>query len=414
MGSCTTTPKLKNCQIKIKSNTKGNNSFIETTPLTDNCEIEPNNINSNSLETNNNNNNNNHNHIHNNKDKANQHHNDNEIRITKLNFELPADKEVFLCPIYIPKNTNIIIKINGKWSFHQNGYCFNCEGDPKEQYRNNNYGRLMGKVTGGSPFAFISENFSFTSTISGQLTLYANGDMVSVVPYGVMRIQLEGGCVSMEQNEIDKVIGWEQLVDLVIENEKMFGIKATNNNNHSNNSISGVNVNLHDEELNVVTFINKVRTNPKLFAQLYIDTTDNEYNELYHMLCEYTPVGVVNIKHNLCNAAKEHCVDICKAQTTGHISSDMKSMPGDRIRKYIGNSNNNNNNIYFGECLCFGLKKGFSIVIEMLLGRNVKVKHNRLNILNEQFNEIGVCIRNHGSYQWGCVVVFGKDLEQHN
>ena len=401
MGSCTTTPKLKNCQIKIKSNTKGNNSFIETTPLTDNCEIEPNNINSNSLETNNNNNNN-HNHIHNNKDKGSQHHNDNEIHITKVNFELPADKEVFLCPIYIPKNTNIIIKINGKWSFHQNGYCFNCEGDPKEQYKNNNYGRLMGKVTGGSPFAFISENFSFTSTISGQLTLYANGDMVSVVPYGVMKIQLEGGCVSMEQVEIDKALGWEQLVDLTIENEKKFGTKATTTNNTNNT------INLHEEELNLVSFINKVRTNPKLFAQQYIDSTDMEYNELFQMLCEYSPVGVVNIKHTLCNAAKEHCVDICKSQTTGHVSSDMKSMPGDRIRKYVDNTNEN---IYFGECLCFGLKKGFSIVIEMLMGRNVKVKQNRLNILNEQFNEIGVCIRNHGSYQWGCVVVFGKDLE---
>ena len=396
MGSCTTTPKLKNCQIKIKSNTKGNGSFVETTPLTNNCEIEPSSGNSNSLETNTNNNNTQH-HVHN-KDKA-SHQHDNEIRLTKINFDLPADKEVFLCPIYIPKNTNIIIKINGMWSFHQNGYRFNCEGDPKEQYKNNNYGRLMGKVTGGSPFAFISENFSFTSTISGQLTLYANGDMVSVVPYGVMRLQLEGGCVAMQQVELDKALGWEQLVDVIIENEKTFGIKATTANNTSI---------LHEEELNLVAFVNKVRTNPKLFAQQYIDSTDTEYNELFQMLCEYSPVGVVSIKHNLCNAAKEHCADICKAQTTGHVSSDMKSMPGDRLRKHIGNKSER---IYFGECLCFGLKKGFSIVTEMLLGRHLKVKQNRLNILNEQFNEIGVCICNHGSYQWGCVVVFGKDLE---
>ena len=55
----------------------------------------------------------------------------------------------------------------------------------------------------------------------------------------------------------------------------------------------------------------------------------------------------------------------------GHLSCDLKLTIGDRLKHNYKKKIN-----YYGENLCFGKRKGYSIVIEMLMNEN-----NRTNIL---------------------------------
>ena len=56
------------------------------------------------------------------------------------------------------------------------------------------------------------------------------------------------------------------------------------------------------------------------------------------------------------------------------------------------------------------------IVITLLIDEGVKGEGHRINILNEEFNSVGVAIYPHKTYKTNCVIDFGKmkrsDLNQ--
>ena len=130
------------------------------------------------------------------------------------------------------------------------------------------------------------------------------------------------------------------------------------------------------------------------------------YNELFNFLFNYTPVGEISANISLCEAAKSHNMDIGQIGINGHSGSDNKTDIGTRIHKY-----SNKRVHYYGENLLFGKRKAYSIVLEMLKGNTLNDKSNRFNILNEQYTHIGVSIRPHIAFKYGCVIVFGRDLE---
>jgi hypothetical protein len=66
--------------------------------------------------------------------------------------------------------------------------------------------------------------------------------------------------------------------------------------------------------------------------------------------------------------------------------------------------------LYFGGNVHYGKQTGFSIVLDMLNDNCLKYTRNRSNILNEEYNQVGICIKNHSAFKFCCVVVFGKDL----
>lgn len=370
MGNCTMSPKTrKNSQIVIKTNSKENFSNKKTSSDflnqfdfdaksfdTSNCIIQE--------ET---------------------------ISMTKTNYSTnlnpkilyPADVEPTIFPFFINKNQKIVFNISGIWSFFQEYGKTDFKGHTEVQENNQNVGQLMGRVCGGSPFAITNQRYKFTSDSSGQLILYANGDMVSTKPEGQLQIIIEGQCSVLSQKNLDLLAHWT--IPLI---------------NREDNTLS-----LSKEEFDLIDLINKVRQNPAKFAEQYLDKTNKNHMETYKMLKNYTPIGELSLCDALCKAAIEHSIDLGKNGTNGHISSYQSNTIGDRIKKYSKKSVD-----YFGENISFGKRKAYSIILDMLIDNNLKSKHNRYNILNESFTQIGVSIKPHISFKYGCVIVFGKDV----
>ena len=308
----------------------------------------------------------------------------NDTSHSSIKFTLIADTEPTLLPIALQANQTIVFDISGQWSFYPDYGKRDFKGYSNVMYNNINTGQLMGRVLGGSPFAIDKSKFTYTSEVSGQLMLYPNGDMISVKPEGELYISIEGECLT---NSISDKMSWNS-------------IKISKRTNEQFSNI------LSKEELELIELINKVRVNPSLFATQYIDKTNKDNSELFNFLNNYTPVGELATNVSLCDAAKSHSIDIGKIGLNGHISSDEKSTIGERVRKF-----SNKKIKYYGENLLFGKRKAYSIIVEMLKGSTRNDRSNRYNILNEEYTHIGVSIRPHIAFKYGCVIVFGRELE---
>ena len=304
----------------------------------------------------------------------------NDTSHSSIKFTFIADSEPTLLPIALQANQTIVFEVSGQWSFYPDYGKRDFKGYTNIMYNNINTGQLMGRVLGGSPFVISKSKFSYTSEVSGQLMLYPNGDMISVNPEGELYISIEGQCLTNSIND-----------------------KASWNGIRTNEQFSNI---LSKEELELIELINKVRVNPSLFATQYIDKANQDNSELFTFLMNYTPVGEVTTNISLCEAAQSHNIDIGKKGLNGHISSDTKSGIGERVRKY-----SNKQIKYYGENLLFGKRKAYSILIAMLKGSTRNDRSNRYNILNEEYTHIGVSIRPHIAFKYGCVIVFGRQLE---
>ena len=112
----------------------------------------------------------------------------------------------------------------------------------------------------------------------------------------------------------------------------------------------------------------------------------------------------LQVDTSLFNAARDHCTDICNTGTTGHTGSNNSTVK-DRIEKY------NKKIVYFGENCGFGSTNPLHIVIDMLIDNHLKDKLNMNNILNGNFDYIGVSLQKHFSFKYACVIVFGLSEE---
>ena len=371
MGNCTMSPKTKkSSQIVVKSNSKEDLSNKKTSfDLVNQRDFD-----AQSFET------------------SNCIMKEENISITKTNDSTnlnpkifyPADVEPTIFPFFFAKNQKIVFNVSGIWSFFPEYGKTDFKGYTEIRDNNNlNVGQLMGRVCGGSPFAISKQHYKFISDSSGQLILYVNGDMVSAKPEGELQIIIEGQCPRLSQRDLDLLSHWN--IPLINREDNKFSLSR--------------------EEYDLIDLINKARGNPSQFAEQYLDKTNKNHKETYQMLKKYTPVGDLSLCDALCKAAIDHSIDLGKNGTNGHMSSNQKNTLGDRIRKYSKKSVN-----YYGENISFGKRKAYSIILDMLIDNNLKSKHNRYNILNESFTQIGVSIKPHISFKYGCVIVFGKDV----
>ena len=108
-----------------------------------------------------------------------------------------------------------------------------------------------------------------------------------------------------------------------------------------------------------------------------------------------------NISLQLTNAAKIHNKDLFNNCTIGHVGSDKTNIKN-RINKFESDIN------YFGENLYFGINNPLLIVINMLIDKYGNDKVNRNNILDNNFQDIGISLTEHLIYGFSCVIVFGK------
>ena len=149
------------------------------------------------------------------------------------------------------------------------------------------------------------------------------------------------------------------------------------------------------DEFELFDMINKVRINPNKFADLFF----NKNEDTFHFLKKYSNTPPLIISKELVVAAYKQCDYLINKNNIFNSNINIKQ----RIEEYYYKELN-----YFGVNILYGKKKGYSIIRDMLNDQYILDKRNRINILNEQFNEIGLCIKKHNIYKYVCVIIFNK------
>ena len=174
-------------------------------------------------------------------------------------------------------------------------------------------------------------------------------------------------------------------------------------------------------EKNVILELNKVRSNPKKYGELYIkpilENIDGDsysepgkeemiitegivvIRELYYVLSNMKNLPLLYPKPDLSLAAKEHVMDQGATGITGHFGSDNSS-PSDRIKR----QGSRTGNFFNTELILYGTNRADIIIMNILIDDNHPSRENRKNILDPDFDQIGVSVGVHKRYGTMCVI----------
>ena len=169
--------------------------------------------------------------------------------------------------------------------------------------------------------------------------------------------------------------------------------------------------------------MNKVRSNPKKYAELYIKLTLKYYsgknyskpgqitivtqegaaavNNCISALSSAKSVGLLAVEKGIWLAAKDHAIDQSKTGKTGHDGSDV-SDPFQRMKRYGGGYST------AGENCAYGPKTGQDIVVQFLIDDGVPSRGHRKNIMNGAFTQSGLSIQTHPQFRYCCVIDYAK------
>ena len=185
---------------------------------------------------------------------------------------------------------------------------------------------------------------------------------------------------------------------------------------------TAANVNyLTDIEKDVILEMNKIRTNPQKYAELYIRPRLKYFNGRNYSepgqitivtqegaaavnacitaLSRAVSAGVLAPERGLSRAAKDHVTDQSRTGQVGHNGSD-RSTPETRMRRYgsFGGS------WTWGENIAYGDTSGREIVCSLLIDDGVPSRGHRTNIMNRAFTQTGVGFGTHTQYRTSCTI----------
>jgi len=171
--------------------------------------------------------------------------------------------------------------------------------------------------------------------------------------------------------------------------------------------------------------MNKVRTDPKKYAELYLkprlqyfsgknysvpgqirivtEEGATAVNVCITALSKAASVGVLKPEKGLSLAAKDHAADQSKTGQIGHNGSD-KSTPETRMRRYgvfAGSWT-------YGENIAYGDTTGREIVCSLLIDDGVPSRGHRTNIMNKAFTQTGVGYGTHTQYRTSCTITYAN------
>lgn len=303
-----------------------------------------------------------------------------------LHLEVPARTVQTKFPVWLEKDVEYSFKVRGEWTvLPEHGYV-GCAGHAsfKQKHMGAFIGALMGRVL-GNPFFQVMDGLVYRCEAAGPLYLFANNSRFSINPTGKLDVYIDKAR-RMPIEEIEARSGWE-----------LAELDTTNGHDY-----------LTPDEKEQYVLLNKVRFNPKLFANQYlrhvIDNTQSG-QEICLKLQHYPSSKLFRPSLALYLAAQEHAVDMGNSGTTGHVSSDGTEIKT-RIQKYTSSP------AYFGENCCYTSNDPLEIVIKLLQDEGVQTRADRANILNEGFNQVGIAVRPHTSYKYNCVQVFGSNVKE--
>lgn len=170
-------------------------------------------------------------------------------------------------------------------------------------------------------------------------------------------------------------------------------------------------------EKDVVLEMNKARSNPALYAQLYLEprikkfsgkiydgnfmTNEgvNAVNDCISVMKKTKTLALLIPERGLSLAAQKHSSTQGETDQTGHTGVDG-STPFTRIQKY---------GTYkaAGENISYGSKSGRDIVVQLLIDDGVPSRGHRKNILSKDFSSTGVGYsKQHKLYGSVCVITY--------
>jgi hypothetical protein len=174
-------------------------------------------------------------------------------------------------------------------------------------------------------------------------------------------------------------------------------------------------------EKEIILEINKLRTDPKRYAEDYIAPLAKKYdrrllyypgdqplltkegvNALYECvrdLKQQQPLSIIFPSEGLTRAARDHVNDQSETGRTGHQGSDRSTMRN-RIERY-GTWEKR-----IAENIAYGGKTAQQIVIYLLIDDGVRDRGHRKNFLNPNFNVVGVATGSHPEYRFMSVMDF--------
>jgi uncharacterized protein YkwD len=176
-------------------------------------------------------------------------------------------------------------------------------------------------------------------------------------------------------------------------------------------------------EKDVVLEMNKARSSPKKYAELYIQPrlryySGNNYSEPGQItivtregkkavedcaaaLSRMQSSPLLTPELGLSRGAKDHTADQGKTGQTGHNGSD-RSTPFTRIERYGGGYNR------AGENLAYGSRTGRDIVVDLLVDDGVPSRGHRANIMDRRFTQTGVSCGTHPQFRTMCAITYAN------
>ena len=167
----------------------------------------------------------------------------------------------------------------------------------------------------------------------------------------------------------------------------------------------------------VILEMNKARTNPALYAELYISPRTKKFdgkvyngslmtnegvavvNECISFMKKTKSLSVLTPEKGLSLAAQQHSSTQGETDQIGHTGVDG-SDPFTRIKKY-GTFKT------AGENIDYGATNGRDIVVQLLIDDGVSSRGHRKNIMNKDFSSSGVGFtKKHKLYGSVCVITY--------
>ena len=309
-----------------------------------------------------------------------------------IDFTIEATIGEIEIPILVEKNEKIIIKINQNndtnnknnlseqnlWSFLRNEKPVNYLGYNNHKYKNINLGSLHLRISGDKKVYCLDklEN-QIIAHEKGNLLFYANldiNDYLIYEPKGSISISIMGGNYFYDN-------------DLYFS----YNINCFSNKNK---------INIDSKEYKIFNYINKVRSNLKKFFSDYYSNNDSINHEFKEFIFNNLNNKRKELKmtKELNELAEKHCEDLCENETGGHMGTDGQDLKS-RIKNYC-NCN------FYGESIIYNINNPLFIVKNMLQDKYSKKKKNRNNLFFNQYNKVGICLKEHPIYKFCCVIVF--------
>jgi len=152
---------------------------------------------------------------------------------------------------------------------------------------------------------------------------------------------------------------------------------------------------LSDLEKDIILEINMVRTNPKRYAEMYINPgKSSDARAAYNELTRAANLTALQPRRGLSQAAKDHVLDTGPKGIVGHTGSDRSTFD-QRMNRYGTWSGS------ISENCSYGMNTARSINIQLLESTG-----HRRNIMNGNSRVVGVATGPHSQYRFMCVQKF--------